>query len=62
MVSPYAHFIMIHATMRKLFEMYLRGRLPYQQQSDAAGAKSNPHFACQWHQAQRMNHCGIPSR
>ncbi|KAI0644614.1 fungal-specific transcription factor domain-containing protein [Trametes meyenii] len=44
-VSPFAHFIMIHAMMRKLFEMYLRDRLPFSQ-SDAAGGRPKilPHF------------------
>ncbi|KAI0371068.1 hypothetical protein BV20DRAFT_1017659 [Pilatotrama ljubarskyi] len=47
-VSPFAHFIMIHAMMRKLFEMYLRDRLHFAQvDSDGAGGarpKINPHF------------------
>ena len=35
--SPFGHFIMIHAMMRKLFEMYLRDRLPFHQQAQASG-------------------------
>ncbi|KAH9858511.1 fungal-specific transcription factor domain-containing protein [Lenzites betulinus] len=47
-VTPFAHFIMIHAMMRKLFEMYLRDRLPLLQ-PDSSGTrgvrqKVNPHF------------------
>ncbi|CDO72789.1 hypothetical protein BN946_scf184994.g42 [Trametes cinnabarina] len=44
-VSPFAHLIMVHAMMRKLFEMYLRDRLPFSQ-PDSSGLrpKINPHF------------------
>ena len=44
-VSPFAHLVMIHAIMRKLFEMYLRDRLPFSQ-PDTTGLrpKINPHF------------------
>ncbi|KAI8994091.1 fungal-specific transcription factor domain-containing protein [Trametes punicea] len=44
-VSPFAHLVMIHAMMRKLFEMYLRDRLPFSQ-PDSTGLrpKINPHF------------------
>lgn len=45
-VPPFAHFVMIHAMMRKLFEMYLRDRLPYHQPSEGpvVRPKLNPHF------------------
>ncbi|KAI1785380.1 hypothetical protein LXA43DRAFT_1038459 [Ganoderma leucocontextum] len=44
-VTPFGHFIMIHAILRKLFEMYLRDRLHFHQLSDAAGRpKIKPHF------------------
>ena len=49
-VSPFAHMVMVHAMMRKLFEMYLRDRLPFQQQSTSTGGSSSgrptlvPHF------------------
>ncbi|KAI0356334.1 hypothetical protein OH77DRAFT_1423979 [Trametes cingulata] len=49
-VSPFAHFIMVHAMMRKLFEMYLRDRLHFAQADtgtpggNGGRPKINPHF------------------
>nr|QIE48498.1 hypothetical protein [Trametes gibbosa] len=47
-VTPFAHFIMIHAMMRKLFEMYLRDRLPLLQPDNydtrSVRQKVNPHY------------------
>lgn len=47
-ITPFAHFIMIHAIMRHLFEHYLRDRLPFLQPDGAAGAHARgtikPHF------------------
>ena len=44
-VTPFAHFIMIHAILRKLFEMYLRDRLHFHQLGDVSGRpKIKPHF------------------
>ncbi|KAI0768690.1 hypothetical protein BD413DRAFT_605182 [Trametes elegans] len=45
MLSPFAHFIMIHAMLRKLFESYLRDRLPLSQ-TDSSGVRPKilPHF------------------
>ncbi|TBU37712.1 hypothetical protein BD309DRAFT_594197 [Dichomitus squalens] len=44
-LTPFGHFLMIHAMMRKLFEMYLRDRLQFHQPGDAGGRpKLNPHF------------------
>ncbi|KAI0633645.1 fungal-specific transcription factor domain-containing protein [Trametes polyzona] len=43
---PFAHFITIHAIMRKLFEMYLGDRLPQQPANGSGGSrpKVRPHF------------------
>ncbi|TFK81381.1 hypothetical protein K466DRAFT_667145 [Polyporus arcularius HHB13444] len=62
--SPFGHFIMIHAMMRKLFEMYLRDRLPFQT-TEGAGPRPQlkPHFVDKdrVYHIQILLHCWLQS-
>ncbi|KAI0743495.1 hypothetical protein C8Q80DRAFT_1324466 [Daedaleopsis nitida] len=62
--SPFAHLIIIHTMMRKLFEFYLRDRLPLQQRTGAsAQPKLNPHFVDKErvYHIQILLHCWLQS-
>ncbi|OJT10734.1 hypothetical protein TRAPUB_12766 [Trametes pubescens] len=49
-IPPFAHFLMIYAIMRQLFELYLRDRLPFLQSDGTRGSgggaevQPGPHF------------------
>ena len=65
-LPPFGHFIMIHTVLRKLFELYLRDRLPFQQGQVAGGIarpKINPHYVdkVRVFHVQILLHCWLQS-